>query len=93
MVDPMRRPVAARPVAHYTHDLEIFGEVVVCKICGYYSGVETCVKDLRWPCALKRVPRANENFSRLGLGLHPRSGRLMGDVGRKAMLVLGCLAA
>ena len=86
--DRLHRPVDLTPSAHFSHELELAGEVIICKKCGYYTGVATCVRDLRWPCSRRLAPRAGENFRRTGLGRHPRSGKPMEDMAEQDILEL-----
>ena len=90
VVDRMRRPLAMTPQAHYSHELELRGEVVICRKCGYYTGVATCVRDLKWPCGRRMAPRAADNFRRTGLGQHLRTGLQMEDTAEEVLLELQC---
>ena len=92
VVDRLRRPMALSPQAHYSHELELRGEVVICARCGYYTGVGTCIRDLKWPCGRRQAPRAAENFRRTSLGQHPRTGKRMEDIAEEVLVALECTA-
>ena len=80
--------VAACPRAHFSHSLELWGEVVVCRECGCYSGPGTRIQDLRWPCAGRPSARARCNWQRCQRGLHPGSGLPMHSLLEKEVLTL-----
>ena len=92
MADPTRRPIAACPNAHHSHNLDLVGEVVICRRCGCYAGFGGGIRDLRRPCGIKPSARAKENFRQIDLGKHPKDGRPMGQASVETLLGLDCLA-
>ena len=82
------REVAACPQAHFSHRLALWGEVVICEVCGYYSGPGTSIRDLRWPCTGGPSPRAEENWRLCREGVHPRTRQPMSQLGVADLLTL-----
>ena len=87
--------VAACPRAHFSHHLEFWGEVVICRECGCYSGPGTRIQDLRWPCPGRPSAtkwgqkRARCNWQRCQQGLHPASGLAMQRLQEEEVLAFG----
>ena len=82
------REVAVCPQAHFSHRLALRGEVVICEVCGFYSGPGTTIRDLRWPCTGTPSHRAEENWRLCREGTHPRSRRPMSQLGQSELLTL-----
>ena len=84
------RAIAACPLAHSSHVLELHGDVAICRRCGCYAGFGNGIRKLRFPCTGRRAARYAENFRNLGRGRHPHGGPL-GDLGLATLFELDCL--
>ena len=78
-------------MAHYSHKLQMVGDVVVCEVCGYYASGELSARDLRWPCAGKEAPRARLNFARLAEGLLPKTCEELREIDEDTLLSMLCI--
>ena len=76
------------PHAHFSHKMALWGEVVICEDCGYYSGPGTRIRDLRWLCTGRPSHRAEENWRLCREGLHPRTRQPMARLAESDLLTL-----
>ena len=84
------RAIAACPLAHPTHILELHGDVAICRRCGCYAGLGNGIRKLRFPCTGRPSARYRDNFRNLGRGRHPHGGPLH-DLGLSTLLELDYL--
>ena len=84
--------VAACPRAHFSHYLVFWGEVVICRECGCYSGPGSRIQDLRGPCPGRPSPRARCNWQLVEKGRHPGSGKPMKKLKEAEVLKFGFAA-
>ena len=74
------------PQSAFLHKLELWREVVICGVCGCYSGPGTHIRDLRDPCGGKPAARAHYNWQKVRQGLHPKTGLPMQKLAEEEVL-------